>query len=153
MQRQSRGAIAVLFLAILQLTACRQLLQRSEVIAADEERGPAKIEHLEGAEPARVTLTEKAVKRLDITTEAVRDMEIEGKSRKVIPYAAVLYDTEGDTWTYTSLLPGVFIRHHVTVDHIVGDQAVLVDGPASGTRVVTVGAAELYGSESEFEEE
>jgi hypothetical protein len=65
----------------------------------------------------------------------------------------VLYDTEGKTWTYTNPEPLVFVRHLVTIDHIDGDKAFLADGPPAGTKVVTVGAAELYGSEFEFEEE
>lgn len=68
--------------------------------------------------------------------------------RQVIPYAAVLYDLNGDTFTYTSPEPLVFVRHPISIDYIEGDLAVLSDGPPSGTAVVTVGAAELYGTES-----
>jgi hypothetical protein len=70
-----------------------------------------------------------------------------------IPYAAVLYDTTGKTWVYTTSASLVFVRSPVTVDHIEGDQAVLTAGPAVGTAVVTTGAEELFGSETEFEEE
>ncbi len=92
-------------------------------------------------------MTEEAAKRLDIQTAAVREEQVNGTQRRVIPYAAVLYDTQGDTWVYTSPEPLTFVRHPITVDHIDGDKAVLSDGPPSGTAVVTVGAAELYGSE------
>jgi hypothetical protein len=34
-----------------------------------------------------------------------------------------------------------------------GDQAVLSNAPPVGTKVVIVGASELFGSETEFEEE
>ncbi len=152
MKHQHLGAAVLLLLATVQLTACRQSANTTAEAVA-EERGPARVEHLEGAEPARVTLAAEAVKRLDIQTSVVREAEVDGTLQKVIPYAAVLYDTEGDTWTYTSPAPQVFVRHHITVDRIVGDQAVLSDGPPAGTAVVTVGAAELYGAESEFEEE
>jgi hypothetical protein len=73
-----------------------------------------------------------------------------GERRKVVPYAAVLYDTRGDTWVYTNPEPLVFVRHRVSVDYIEGDLAVLSDGPPSGTPVVTVGAAELFGIEFEI---
>ena len=149
MKHHHRWLGVVLLFACLQLTACRE----SAVTATEEETGPAKVEHLQGAEPTRVTLTEEAAKRLDIQTAAVRDMEINGKQRRVIPYAAVLYDTEGNTWTYTSPEPMVFVRHRIVVDYIDGEMAVLLDGPPSGIAVVTAGAQELYGSELEFEEE
>ena len=40
-----------------------------------------------------------------------------------------------------------------TWDVIKGDQAFLSDALPAGSAVVTVGVAELYGAESEFEEE
>ena len=67
--------------------------------------------------------------------------------RKVVPTSSVLYDAKGKTWVYTSPEPRVFVRHAITVDHIDGDRVVLSDGPAPGTAVVTVGAAELLGTE------
>lgn len=67
--------------------------------------------------------------------------------RKLIPYGAVVYDTHGDTWAYTSGEPRTFVRHRVVVDYIEGDQAVLAEGPPTGTAVVTVGGAELFGTE------
>ncbi len=67
--------------------------------------------------------------------------------RRVVPSSSVLYDAKGKTWVYTSPEPTVFVRHAITVDHIDGDRVVLSDGPASGTTVVTVGAAELLGTE------
>jgi hypothetical protein len=71
-----------------------------------------------------------------------------GTLKKVVPYSAVLYALSGDAWVYTSPEPLVFVRRQVTIEHIDQDSAVLSDGPAVGTQVVTVGAAELYGAES-----
>jgi hypothetical protein len=71
-----------------------------------------------------------------------------GAPKKVIPYSAVLYDASGDAWVYTSPEPLQFVRARVTIDRIDGDQAVLQEGPVAGTKVVTVGAAELFGAES-----
>jgi hypothetical protein len=73
-----------------------------------------------------------------------------GKLQKVIPYAAVLYDAHGNTWTYTNPEPLVFVRHRIDVEFIEGDRAVLREGPAIGTAVVTAGAAELFGVEQKF---
>ena len=36
----------------------------------------------------------------------------------------------------------------ITIDYSDGAQTVLKDGPAAGTQVVSVGAAELYGAET-----
>jgi hypothetical protein len=80
-------------------------------------------------------------------------MTINGAQRKVVPYAAILYDTNGNTWVYTSPEPLVYVRHRVVVDYIEGELAVLSDGPGLGVAVVIVGATELNGAELEFEEE
>lgn len=73
-----------------------------------------------------------------------------GKLQKVIPYAAVLYDPHGNTWTYTNPEPLIFVRHRIDVEFIEGDRAVLREGPARGTSVVTAGGAELFGVEKKF---
>ncbi len=71
-----------------------------------------------------------------------------GTQRKVVPYSAVLYDTDGKTWVYTNPEPLVFVRHLVSIDYIEGDLAVLLEGPPVGTQVVMVGVAELFGAET-----
>jgi hypothetical protein len=68
--------------------------------------------------------------------------------KKVVPYSAILYDLTGDTWVYTNPEPSVFVRERVDIERIDEDLAVLNTGPAVGTQVVTIGAAELYGAES-----
>jgi hypothetical protein len=67
--------------------------------------------------------------------------------RKIIPYAAVIYDPSGETWIYTNPELLTYIRHPIVVDYIEGDQAILMEGPSAGTIVVTAGSAELYGEE------
>jgi hypothetical protein len=67
---------------------------------------------------------------------------------KVVPYAAVLYGVHGETWVYTNPEPLVYVRQPIVVDHIEGDVAVLSEGPQVGTAVVTVGASELFGTET-----
>jgi hypothetical protein len=69
------------------------------------------------------------------------------EKQKVVPYAAVYYDSKGAPWIYVNTKPLVFERRRVTVDRIVGGLAVVSDGPEIGTPVVTVGAALLYGAE------
>ena len=141
--------VAVLLCAVLLLSACGQ----APADTATEENPQVTVESLEGQDPTRETLTEDAAKRLDIQTAAAHDAELNGAKRTVIPYAAIIYDTEGATWVYLNPEPLTFVRHPVAVDDIKGDQAFLSDALPAGSAVVTVGVAELYGAESEFEEE
>ena len=119
---------------------------------AAEHVKPSHVEHIEGEEVSRVTLTPKAAERLDITLDLVRDQRVSrsGTVRKVVPYGAVLYDPAGRTWVYTSPDSLVFVRREIVVEYIEGDLAVLTDGPPAGTRVVTLGATELHGAEFEI---
>jgi hypothetical protein len=149
MKHISVWMVFILIFASLLLSACEEGLDLIPLTGEDD--GPARVEHLDGAEPTRLTLTEDAAKRIDIQTATVRDdTQVD---RTVVPYAAILYDTHGNTWVYTNPEPLIFVRSPVTVDNIEGDQAFLSAGPPSGTVVVTVGATELFGAESEFEEE
>ncbi len=111
------------------------------------------VEPIAGTALNRVKLTSKAAERIAVKTAQVRQDEItrEGNKqmRKTVPYASVLYDSNSGTWVYTSPEPLVFVRHQIAIDYIEGDRAVLSDGPAAGTAVVTAGAAELFGTEFE----
>jgi hypothetical protein len=109
----------------------------------DATESPAAVQQIKGTELNRVTLSPEAAKRLDIQTAAVRSRG----ERVVIPYAAVLYDPDGRTWTYTSPKQLVFVRKDISVDRIEGESALLTAGPSPGTAVVTVGADELWGVE------
>jgi multidrug efflux pump subunit AcrA (membrane-fusion protein) len=64
-----------------------------------------------------------------------------------IPYSAVVYDIHGATWVYEDLGEGAYARGRVEIARHVGDRVVVSRGLAPGTRVVTVGAAELFGTE------
>lgn len=71
-----------------------------------------------------------------------------GAPLKTVPYAALIYDVAGKTWVYTNPEPLTFVRQSITVDYVDDGVAYLTEGPASGTKVVTVGGAELYGTET-----
>lgn len=90
-----------------------------------------------------ITLSAKAAERLGVETAQVAGSGAD----LTIPYAAVIYDAKGDTWSYVNTAPLVFQREQITVDEIEGAIARLSAGPAVGTAVVTTGAAELYGAE------
>lgn len=106
---------------------------------------PAVLEHVEGESLSRVVLTPHAAERLGIETSPVRT----AAKGTAVPYAALIYDPQGDTWVYTSPERLVFVRAPIEVDRIEGEVAYLSEGPASGTEVVAVGGAELYGVEFE----
>jgi len=80
--------------------------------------------------------------------------KVEGKAAEVkekpqnIPYAAVIYDVNGDTWVYVNTGPLTFVRQKVKVEHISGGQAILSEKLPAGTKVVTTGVVELYGAET-----
>ena len=138
------GAVGLLLVVLV-------ISPSSEIKATESEDKPAVVEN------DRVILTEQAADRLGIETTAISDSEVQSAAgvttlRKVVPYSAVLYDVDGGAFVYTSPEPLTFVRAPINVDYIKGDVAVLSDGPSFGTAVVTVGSAELFGAEFEFEE-
>lgn len=67
-----------------------------------------------------------------------------------IPWSAVLYDIHGGTWVYEQTADRTFVRRRVTLRHVVDKLAVLAAGPPEGAKIVTAGAAELFGTETGF---
>ncbi len=75
-------------------------------------------------------------------------LPLKGEAESLVaPYASILYDHNGGAWVYEAMGKHVFARRRVVVDHVVGPEAVLALGPKPGTKVVTDGAAELFGTE------
>lgn len=108
---------------------------------------PAKLVSIEGKEIKRVEFSAEGARQVGLQTTRVRE---EGGER-VVPSAALLYDAEGNTFAYTSPERLSYVREYVQVDRVDGGSAVLSDGPPAGTEVVTVGAAEVYGTEFEVD--
>lgn len=136
--------VLVLLSTSLMLTACG-----AQEVPPEEEPGPVTLDPIAGTDLNRLTLTEKAAERLGVETVPV----VAKEGKVIVPYAALLYDPSGQAWVYVNVEPLVFVRQTVTVDDISGDEAILSEGPEVGDKVVTMGATELFGSESEFEEE
>ena len=65
----------------------------------------------------------------------------------VVPFKAILYDIHGGAWVYEQTDANVYARRRVSVEYVDGDNAVLAAGPDPGSKVVTDGAAELFGTE------
>ncbi len=140
MQHHRPGrTIAFLVLAAVAMAAC----------GPSATNAPAKpeavvVEKIEGSELERLTLSDDAAKRLGVQTAPVTS----NGGGTSLPYSALVYDKSGATWAYTNPEGLVFVRHEVKVDRIADDLAILTAGPAIGTLVVTVGAAELWGVET-----
>src|SRR6185436_16617531 len=64
----------------------------------------------------------------------------------VVPAAAILYDIHGGTWVYENTAPHTFTRRRVELRHIAEAGTVLARGPQPGAKIVTEGAAELFGT-------
>jgi hypothetical protein len=132
--------IASLFLVTgLAVTGCAA---QGQAPAASGE-APSAVEPGEDGDPDRLTLSAAAETRLGIETVPV------GVSPQLsVPYAAVVYDGQGSAWTFVRVDQRKYQRTPITIADITGDTALLSAGPAAGTEVVTVGAAELVGVEA-----
>jgi ABC-type oligopeptide transport system substrate-binding subunit len=135
-------AAAVCAALLFALPACAQTTAAAPAAVSANE--PAKVEKNAATGIAKLTLTEKGVERLDLKTDTVKA----GKGKDVVvPYAALLYDSSGKTWVYTNPAPRVYQRQAVTVAKVEDGLVTASAGPAVGTTIVTVGAAELFGAE------
>jgi hypothetical protein len=114
--------------------------------AETEVKGPAELLEVEGSDIQQVRLTERAIERIDLQTAEVAERD----GSKVVPYEAIVYDASGETYVYTTTADRTYMRTPVTVFVIDGEEAVLSDGPDTGTEVVTTGTAELFGVEKEI---
>ena len=145
--RRLRAACAgfVLIAAGVSLSACNQAAGTSTGgYEADKPTGPvSKVEPIKGTDVALVKFSALGAKKVGLQTAVIRRVG----EQKVMPYAALLYDGEGKAFAYTSPKPLTFVRKDVTVDRVEGDRVVLDEGPPAGTRVVTTGADEVYGTE------
>jgi Cu/Ag efflux pump CusA len=138
--RRSGGIAFGLLAAGLAVTGCAA---QAQAPAAPAGAPPAVVEATEDGGPARLTLVAESVDRLGIET-----VPVTVGPQLAVPYAAVVYDGQGAAWAFSELEEGVYQRVPLTVTDITGDIALLSAGPAAGTEVVTVGAAELVGVEA-----
>lgn len=67
-----------------------------------------------------------------------------------LPWSAVIHDIHGGTWVYEMTAEHTFARRRIVVQFLRDELAVLASGPAVGAKVVTAGAAELFGTEVGF---
>lgn len=65
----------------------------------------------------------------------------------VVPYSAIVYDMYGSAWVYQNTQPRVYVRRRVELRYVLDELAILSRGLDVGAKVVTAGAAELFGTE------
>jgi len=104
---------------------------------------PATVESTSPDGPKRVTLTAEAASRLDLATATIRATS----KGTAVDYAALVYDKTGASWVFTVVGPLTYQRAAVTVDEVEDQLVTLSSGPRAGTKVVTVGAIEVWGAE------
>jgi len=145
-RRQLRAACAglVLIASVASLSACGEASTGYDYETASH-RVPAKLEPIKGTDVQRVIFDAEAAKRVGLKTAPIR----QNGQETVIPYDAVIYGADGKAYAYTAPEPLTYVRQEISVDHVAGDSVVLSDGPPAGTEVVTVGTAEVYGTEFE----
>jgi hypothetical protein len=141
-RKSHRWTIAALAAASLVVPACTTSMAQTHTVA----ESPATVESIAGDGPKQVTLTPRAAERLGIkTTQPV--VALSAQPTKVVPYSAVIYDVDGNTWVYTVPKPLSYLRYRVVIADIRGNQATVTKGPPPATVIVTEGASMLYGTE------
>lgn len=128
--------IVAIFVAMLPLSGC----DKPGAIAKSAPKAVSNVTEEAGG-LKRITLKDIETKRLGIEFGEVA----KAGERLTVPYSALLYDPTGREWVFTNPAPNVYIRAELKVETIVGDKVYLKEGPAAGTKLVTAGAAELYG--------
>jgi len=118
---------------------------------ASNEENPETAVTVESAsddQPARITVSERAEQRLGLRTEPVRPLTGHPGVTEVISYTAVVYDSDGNSWAFSSPSPRTYVRVPIEIASITGRTVELKSGPPIGTQVVVVGAPELVGAEA-----
>jgi hypothetical protein len=136
-----RTRTAVLVLAAFALAGCNEVEEKET-----EGYEPSKLAEVKGSDSKRVTFTAEGARRVGLERKPVRSE----RGRKVVPYGALLYDSEGKTSVYVAATPLSFQRADVVVERIEGDRVFLRRGPAVGAQVVDQGSTEVYGTELEI---
>jgi hypothetical protein len=135
----SRGSLwAIAGVAAVALAACG-----SAGAVRSSEEPPSRVVKVADSKVPHIVLTQRAVERLGLETAPVQ----EDAGSVSIPYSALIYSPTGRTWVYEQVGERTFGRAEVVVDRIEGDRALISSGPNAGVPVVTVAAAEVYGTE------
>lgn len=134
------GSGFALLAAAVVLSACQ------EVPSTKVDSKPYTLQPIKGTDLQRVKLEAHVARKIDVQTATVSGR---GKLR-LVPHAAVIYNPEGKSFVYTVPAPLTYVRAPIAVRLAIDERAILSKGPPAGTKVVTVGAAELLATEYEI---
>ncbi|QIN83166.1 hypothetical protein GBA63_11320 [Rubrobacter tropicus] len=143
--RTARTGLLLITAGVVSLSGCGGSSSSSYSSETASHHEPARIEPIKGTDVMRVIFSAEGAERVGLETDAVRQ---EGQEL-VVPDGAVIYDAEGNAYAYTAPKPLTFVRQEIEIDRSEGNSVMLSDGPPAGTEVVTVGTAEVYGTEFE----
>jgi hypothetical protein len=131
----------------LAVVGCAVVLGACDEVPSNlRENQPYKVEGPEDAAIKRVVMEDATAALLPVRTTTVKR---EG-GRKVVPHNAVIYNPDGGSFVYTRPKAENYVRAPIEIVRVSGDTAVLADGPAVGTEIVTTGSAELLATEYEI---
>lgn len=99
------------------------------------------LEKSETGELPHIVFSESAIRRIGIETRTISD------TVRIIPYEAIIYGLDGQTWVYAEKKPATYMRESVFVDHIDGNQVFLSESLIGARAIVVTGVAELFGFE------
>ena len=143
MARAKPLAAAALLALVLVISGCSDSSNGGDAPPA------ARLVAVAGTPFKKIVLTQAAATRIGVRTAPTSTKRRASRARTLdVPYAAVVYDPSGAASVYTSLAARTYIRRPVLIDEVSGSTAFLKRGPAVGTPVVVVGAAELFGVET-----
>jgi len=106
------------------------------------------VEEAGEGQPARLTVSQRAEERLGLRTEPVRALTGQPGVTEAISYSAVVYDSDGKSWAFSSPSPRTYVRVAIVIRSRDSHTVQLKSGPPVGTQVVVVGAPELVGAEA-----
>jgi multidrug efflux pump subunit AcrA (membrane-fusion protein) len=105
----------------------------------------SKLVPVHGNPAGKIVLTAAGAQHLGLQTATVRSVRAPAAAKAIIPFAAVVYAPSGQTYAFISQGRLTFTEVPITIDRINGDAVYLLKGPQAGSKVVTVGAEELFG--------
>jgi hypothetical protein len=103
-----------------------------------------------GSSEPSIVLTQLGAERIGLQTAPVTGAS---GGQATLPYAALLYEPNGQAAVYVATGRLTFTRAFVTVDAITGNDVIVKSGVTAGQRVATDGAEELLGIQNGVGEE
>jgi len=149
--RNAAPAAAVLLTAVVLAAVALGAAGCSSSASTAAQPPTARLEQIAGTGVPSVVLTPLGASRIAVETAGAA----RSKADTVVPYAALVYESNGSAAVYVNTGRLTYTRYIVPVDHITGNQVYLkgAGGLPAGAQVVTQGAEELLGVQNGVGEE